>query len=249
MKIIGLNLDVIWNEKFKNFAQIEQKMKNISGDLLVLPEMFSSGFCMNPELIADKNNETLNWMLNFSKIKNIAIVGSVSVFENEKYYNRAYFVMPNGEYKIYDKRHLFGYSDEDKIYEKGKNRVVVDYQGVRFLLQICYDLRFPVFSRNQKDYDVALYLANWPKVRTDIWRTLLKARAIENQVYVFGVNRIGKDANLWEYEKSSECYFPNGALVSREEKDLIFVDLEMDKLNEFRKKYNFLPDADDFCIK
>ncbi len=142
-----------------------------------------------------------------AKNKNAAIGGSVSVKEGNNYYNRFYFVKPCGDYHFYDKRHFFSYSGEDKVYSKGNNRVIVEYEGVRFLLQICYDLRFPVFSRNKGDYDMALYVANWPIQRIDAWNTLLKARAIENQAYVFGVNRVGTDGNGLEYPESTHCFF------------------------------------------
>ena len=165
LKVAGLNLDIVWKDKNRNFSLIEEELKGIQADLILLPEMFSTGFCMDAEEIADQNNESLNWMKDFASRKNTAICGSVSIKENGKFYNRMYFVEPNGNVQQYDKRHLFSFSGEDKIYTPGKERVVINYKGIRFLLQICYDLRFPIFSRNIGDYDIALYVANWPEKR------------------------------------------------------------------------------------
>lgn len=244
MKIAGFNLDIVWKNPKENFLRIENEIKNIEAEVILLPEMFSTGFCMEANEIADRNQETLQWLIQTAKKYNKAIAGGVSVSENNKFYNRFYFVTPSGDFSFYDKKHLFSYSGEDKIYTAGQERVVVEYLGVRFLLQICYDVRFPIFARNKKDYDVALYIANFPQPRVDAWRTLLKARAIENQAYVFGLNRIGTDGNNLYYEESSDCYFADGTIISEKQDNWVIANLDMDKLTQFRNRYRFLDDAD-----
>jgi len=248
LTISGLNLNIEWKNKFKNFKTIEHEFSGISADIFILPEMFSTGFCMDAEEIADQNEETLHWMQDFASRKNAAVAGSVSVKENGKFYNRFYFVKPDGAFDFYDKRHLFSYSGEDKIYTPGKERKVVEYKGILFLLQVCYDLRFPVFSRNNEDYDVALYVANWPDTRVEAWKHLLKSRAIENQSYVFGLNRIGTDGNNLNYEESSRCFFPDGSDVLHHSGNIVSVKIDLEKLNEFRKRFPFLKDRDQFEI-
>ena len=249
LKITGLNFDIRWKDKKENFLLIEESFENIEADVFVLPEMFSTGFCMTPEEIADRENETLEWMKSFALHKNSALCGSASVCENGKFYNRFYFVFPDGKYQYYDKRHLFTFSGEHEKYSAGKDKVIVDFKGWRILLQVCYDLRFPVFSRNNEDYDAILYVANWPEKRIDAWNTLLKARAIENQSYVFGLNRIGNDGNNLSYPESSACFFADGSMASKIDDDLISAEFNHEKLNEFREKFQFLNDRDSFEIK
>lgn len=248
MKIIGLSQNIIWKEKHQNFLLIEEKFKNLEADIFLLPEMFSTGFCMNAEEVADGENLALNWMKNFAKTKNSAIGGSVSVEEYGKFYNRFYFVKPDGTYFQYNKKHLFSYSGEDKIYTAGNERVIVECLGFRILMQVCFDARFPVFSRNRKDYDVILNVANWPETRVLAWETLNQARAIENQAYVFALNRTGEDGNGLKYRESSHCYFADGTDVSTKKEDLIFAELDLDKLQKFREEFPFFNDADDFKL-
>ena len=200
LNIAGINLDIIWKNKEQNFRNIEEQFSNTEADLFLLPEMFSTGFCMEAEEVADRQLETLTWMQSFAKSKNSAVAGSASVAENGKFYNRFYFVFPDGSFEYYDKRHLFSYSGEDKIYTAGTQRKIIDYKGFKILLQVCFDLRFPVFSRNQDDYDAIFYVANWPKSRVEAWKSLLKARSIENQACLFGLNRIGTDGYKLDYE-------------------------------------------------
>lgn len=249
MKIAGLNLDIQWKDKRVNFENIENLFKDVFADIFLLPEMFPTGFCMEAEDIADQNEESLTWMKNFAKMKNAAVCGSVSVEKEGNFYNRMYFVEPDGSFVHYDKRHLFSFSGEDKVYTKGKERVIVMYLGVRFLLQICYDLRFPVFSRNNDDYDVVLYVANWPEKRVEAWEHLLKARAIENQSYVFGLNRIGKDGNNLLYKESSHCFFADGTEVSEKKEQLVFATIDLKKLNDFKNQFRFLEDRDLFYLE
>ena len=246
--ISGLNLDIQWKDKQKNFNLIENSMKLIKTDLILLPEMFPTGFNMKPEEVADRNSETLEWMKKFAMEKNCAVAGSASIMEGENFYNRFYFVEPNGNHHQYDKRHLFSFSGEDKNYTSGKDRVIVNYKGWRILLQVCYDLRFPVFARNNDDYDAILYVANWPEVRIDAWKTLLKARAIENLAYVFGLNRIGTDGNNLHYPESSYCYAADGSLASITENNVVTAEFDAEKLLKFREKFRFLNDRDSFEI-
>lgn len=159
-----------------------------------------------------------------------------------------YFVRPDGTFDKYDKRHLFSFSGENEVYNGGNERVVLEYKGIRILLQICYDLRFPVFSRNCEDYDLALYIANWPDKRVDAWNTLLKARAIENQAYVFGLNRIGTDGNGLNYSESSNCFFTDGTVISTKKDNLVSAEINLDNLKKFKEKFQFWSDADGFDI-
>lgn len=160
-----------------------------------------------------------------------------------------FFVKPDGEITFYDKRHLFSFSGEDKVYTPGKERVIVEYKGIRFLLQVCYDLRFPVFARNNDDYDAILYVANWPEKRVGAWEHLLKARAIENLSFVFGLNRIGTDGNDLLYQESSHCFFGDGKEISQKQGNLVSAELYMEELNDFRKHFQFLNDRDSFSIQ
>lgn len=248
LKITGLNFDINWKDKLKNYSEIEREFQGVESDVFLLPEMFPTGFCMEPEEIADRENESLNWMKNFAKSKNAAVCGSASVKDGEHFYNRMYFVEPNGTHHQYDKRHLFSYSGEDKIYTPGKERVVIEYKGVRILLQVCYDLRFPVFARNNDDYDLILYVASWPEKRVGAWEHLLKARAIENLSYVFGLNRIGTDGNNLYYPESSHCFFADGTEISEKSGNLITADIEIEKVQDFRNHFHFLDDRDHFEI-
>lgn len=244
-----LNLDIAWKDKQKNFELIETQFNEIKADLYLLPEMFSTGFCMEAEEIADRHEETLQWMKSFALKKNAAVSGSVSVYEDENFYNRMYFVQPDGSFAKYDKRHLFSFSGEDKIYSPGNERVVVIYKGIRFLLQVCYDLRFPVFARNNDDYDVALYVANWPEKRAAAWEHLLKARALENLSYVFGLNRIGTDGNDLHYRESSHIFFADGSGITERNGNVLTGKIDLEKLQDFRNHFRFLDDRDDFEIK
>lgn len=248
LKISGINLDISWKDKDSNYHTIQKAAQYISTDILLLPEMFATGFYMKPNEIADENEETLRWMKSLAKERQTAVCGSVAVKENDVFYNRMYFVEPNGTFYSYDKRHLFSYSGEDKTYTPGKEKVIVHYKGWRILLQVCYDLRFPVFTRNNDNYDVILYVANWPKSRIDAWQTLLKARAIENQAYVFGLNRIGIDGNNLEYPESSYCYFADGTEVSTTSENIISAEFTREKLENSRQKFPFLSDRDDFSL-
>ncbi|MBP2618360.1 nitrilase-related carbon-nitrogen hydrolase [Chryseobacterium jejuense] len=248
MKIVGLNLDIIWKNKAENFKIIERELQNFEADLFLLPEMFSTGFCMDASEVSDRSEESLEFLKKISKEKNAAFCGSAPVEERGNFYNRMYFVQPSGEVTFYDKRHLFSFSGEDKVYTPGNNRVIVEYKGVRFLLQVCYDLRFPVFARNNDDYDAILYVANWPEKRVEAWEHLLKARAIENLSFVFGLNRIGTDGNNLFYKESSHCFFADGKEISNKNGNIVSAELDMNELKDFRTHFQFLNDRDHFSM-
>ena len=249
MKITGLNLDIIWKNKTENFQQIEKQLENQDADIFLLPEMFSTGFCMDVSEVSDRNQESLEFLKKISKDKNAAFCGSAPVEQDGKFYNRMYFVQSDGETEYYNKRHLFSFSEEDKVYTPGKERVIVSYKGVRFLLQVCYDLRFPVFARNNDDYDAILYVANWPQKRVGAWEHLLKARAIENLSFVFGLNRIGTDGNDLFYQESSHCFFADGTEISQKNENLVTAELNLNELKDFRNHFQFLNDRDHFSIE
>lgn len=247
-KIKAINFNIKWKDRNANFRSLEKILLSETADLFLLPEMFSTGFCMEAEEIADENEQTLNWMRSLAHKKGAAICGSVSIKEKGQYFNRMYFVKPDGGFDFYDKRHLFSYSGEDEIYTKGNSRKIIKYKNFRILLQVCYDLRFPVFSRNQNDFDLILYVANWPEGRITAWETLLKARAIENQSYVFGLNRIGTDGNNLNYPESSYCFDAEGKIISKVPNEFVSADLDLGQLENFRKKFPFLKDGDDFKL-
>jgi len=252
MKILLLQTDIKWQSAEFNRTHARELINNSpDADIIILPEMFTTGFCTLPEGVAEKyDSETLAWMKDTAKEKNCAIAGSVATEESGRYYNRFYFVYPTGDYTTYDKRHLFSFAGEDKRYTAGDKRVVVEYKGVRILLQICYDLRFPVFSRNTGDYDMAIYVASWPTPRVDAWKALLRARAIENQCYIAAVNRTGDDPNT-SYIGGTFLldYFGNPIISAEEGKECaVMGSIDLDKLNDFKQKFPALKDADMFTI-
>ncbi|WP_294279077.1 amidohydrolase [uncultured Chryseobacterium sp.] len=249
MKITGINLDIIWKNKEANFRNIEQAFEGREADIFVLPEMFSTGFCMDAAEVADSHEESLSFLRKMAREKNAAFCGSAPVQQDGNYYNRMYFVHPDGKTDFYDKRHLFSFSGEDQVYNPGKERVVVHYKGFRILLQVCYDLRFPVFARNNNDYDMIIYVANWPEKRVEAWEHLLKARAIENLSFVFGLNRIGTDGNDLLYRESSHCFFADGKEISVKEGNIISADPDLQELRDFRSHFRFLDDRDRFSIE
>lgn len=246
MTIAIVQTDICWADPAVNRKRIEELIMEQSADLFVLPEMFSTGFATQPEGIAETQGESLAWMQQMAVDKQAAFAGSIAIQENNRYYNRFYFVKPDGEVSTYDKRHLFTYGEEDRYFTAGSERTIVEYQGMRFLLEVCYDLRFPVWSRNRKDYDMILYVANWPTSRMIVWNTLLKARAIENQCFVAGVNRVGSDPTC-EYSGGSMVIDAYGKVIADCGTDRACcktVELDMDRLNAFRKKFPVLNDAD-----
>lgn len=242
-----------WENPEANRKKFSQKINELSDtDLIVLPEMFSTGFSMNSKQLAEKDQgETVVWMQEMAAEKNAAITGSIIIWEDGKYFNRMFFVFPNGNFETYDKKHLFTFANEHKSYSPGNKKLIVDYLGWKICPLICYDLRFPVWSRNVENYDLLIYVANWPKARTQAWDILLKARAIENISYTVGVNRVGKDGNELEYSGHSAVYDMLGARISRSDFESEFsetIALNQSVLRETRKKFAFLNDRDKFQI-
>lgn len=253
MKITIFQTDIVWSDSIKNIQNATAAIdKAPHSDLYIFPEMFSTGFCTSPSGIAERGEgKTLEWMKETAMKRQCAIAGSVPTEINNRYYNRFYFVYPSGEYDIYDKKHLFTYGGEDKTFSAGSDRVVVTYKGIRILLQICYDLRFPVFSRNRKDYDMIIYVASWPDVRIDAWKTLIHARAIENQCFVAAVNRVGNDPYC-KYIGGSEIIDPYGKTIIACEDNVecaATTDIDITILERFREKFPVLNDSDNFLIK
>ena len=252
LKIAAIQADLVWENPKANRAYFDAQIENLTHpvDLVILPEMFSTGFSMNPLLNADEG-ETLSWMKQKATEKNTAIAGSLKVKDNDHYYNRFYFVTPEGTVTHYDKRHLFTLTGEHNVYRRGEKPVIVNYKGWTILLQVCYDLRFPVFARNTSNYDLVLYVANWPKKRIFAWDTLLKARAIENMCYCIGVNRVGLDTNSYEYNGHSGIYDSLGATLAFAESDekTIYTTLTKEHLSETRNQLNFLADQDAFTLE
>jgi predicted amidohydrolase len=253
MKLALVQLPLVWEDPKSNRVNIEQKINAIESgtDLIVLPEMFTTGFTMQPERVAETmNGETIQWMQSLAKAKNAAITGSLIIVEEGKYYNRLVFVFPTGEIQQYDKRHLFTLAGEDGVFTSGTSKVVIEYKGWKICPLICYDLRFPVFSRNTENYDLLIYVANWPKTRINAWDTLLQARAIENMSYTIGVNRLGVDDNNLEYVGHSQVvdYLGNPVIEPQTTEGVFITELDKDSLRETRKKLNFLIDQDLFKL-
>jgi omega-amidase len=254
MKIAIIQANLIWENPTINTAHFETKINDLAEnvDLIVLPEMFTTGFSMFPEHLGETmTGESVSWMKSLALKNDCAICGSVIIKENEKFYNRFVFAHPNGKLDIYDKRHLFSLAGEDKQYTQGKSKVIIDYKGWKICPQICYDLRFPAFSRNVEEYDLLIYVANWPKPRIKAWNILLKARAIENMSYVIGVNRIGLDKNKHEYIGNSQVIdaLGNSILEASENEGVFITTLDKSKIYETRQKLNFLNDKDVFQIE
>jgi len=250
MNISLLQMDLIWQSPEANIKCAEKLIDNLGEtDLIILPEMFSTGFCMSPKDVAEEaNGNSFKWMQNIAQDKDAAIAASIATEENGKYFNRFYFVYPDGQYITYDKRHLFTFAGEQKEYAAGEERIIVDYKGVRILLQICYDLRFPVFARNKQDYDMIIYVANWPVPRIDAWNTLIRARAIENVCYVAAVNRVGNDPYCQYNGGTVLLNYIGKEIVSAEfgKEEAVNGEINMEELKAFRKKFPALNDADQF---
>lgn len=254
LKITIIQSELHWENAEANRVMFSGKIQNIEGetDLIILPEMFTTGFSMNAKNLAEENNgETLQWMISEAQKKNCAIMGSVIISENDKFYNRLFFVFPNGSFQKYDKKHTFTLAKENETYSAGKERLIVNYKDWRICPLVCYDLRFPVWARNTEDYDVLIYAANWPKVRTIAWDTLLQARAIENMAYCVGVNRVGFDGNDHEYIGHSVVYDVLGKQISTADFETEFTEtivLEKEHIESNRKHLQFLNDRDSFTL-
>ena len=253
MKIAALQSTLYWQDRDANLAYFGDLIENIgTADVVVLPEMFTTGFSMAPEHIAEPaDGPTLHWLRDMAQQHQIAICGSVAVQENSSYYNRFYWVSPEGE-SHNDKHHLFRMAGEHKHYAAGMERKIVEYQGVRICLQVCYDLRFPVYCRNRNDYDLLIFVANWPEARRHAWSSLLTARAIENQSYVIGVNRVGEDGNGINYSGDSVILDYLGQPVANATANMpaiLSAEISLPDLQAFREKFPAHLDADGFELK
>ena len=255
LNIALIQSDLVWENPEENRINFTNKMITITEqvDIIVLPEMFTTGFTMNASEVAeDMTGDTVSWMQKMAQQKKAAIVGSVVIRANDHFYNRLLFVHPSGQIDMYDKRHTFTLAGEDKVYSAGSKRQIITYKGWKICPLVCYDLRFPVWSRYNDDYDALIYVANWPKVRTNALDALLKARAIENMSYVIGVNRVGADGNNHEYSGHSAAYDVLGNRMDNLKSDIEgieIVTLDKSELNNYRSKLNFLEDRDLFALK
>ncbi len=253
MKLLLVQTDIVWGDPAANFRRVDELIVGVDVsdiDLIVLPEMFSTGFATEPRGIAERNGAlSLEWMRRTAARTNAAVTGSVAVEQEGRFYNRMFFVKPDGDVTAYDKRHLFSFAGEHKTYTGGSERVVVEWRGWRILLQVCYDLRFPVFARSRGDYDMIIYSANWPSVRIDVWNTLTKARAIENLCYVAAVNRTGDDPYV-SYSGGTYLFDYKGRAVASDTgtEQAIIAEADLDALRAFRRKFPAGDDADGFRL-
>jgi len=253
LRVSLVQTDLVWEDPAANCAQLEEKLALLTGlsDVVVLPEMFATGFSMTPKGAEVGKGPALQWMQVQANRLGALIIGSLKVKQGTSFYNRLYAVEPSGAYASYDKRHLFRMGGEHEFYQAGDQQVILTYNGWKIALFICYDLRFPVWSRNVGvAYDVAIYVANWPAPRSNAWRILLQARAIENLAYVVGVNRVGTDANELAYAGDSLLVdFKGGlALDLKAEDQILTAELSASELAEFRAKFLAHLDADSFSL-
>lgn len=265
LTITTIQTSLHWEEKAANLKMLEEKIRGIKEktEIVVLPEMFSTGFSMRPEQLAETmDGESVQWMKKVAAEKKIILTGSLIISDTSgqteavrpRYYNRLIWMLPNGQHGIYDKRHRFAYAGEDEQFTAGSKRLIASVKGWKINLLICYDLRFPVWARQTSsvapEYDVLIYVANWPDKRIHAWKTLLQARAIENQCYVVGVNRVGDDGKHNHYSGESMVVDPLGEVLytKKEVEDISTITLDKEKLDSVREKLPFWKDADHFKI-
>ncbi len=258
LTITLIQTNLFWENKKANLEMLQQKIESIKEktEIVILPEMFTTGFTMKAELFAEKmDGKTVNWMKRIAAEKKIILTGSVIIEENGKYFNRLIWMLPNGQYGVYDKRHLFAFAHEHNHYSAGNKKLIASVKGWKINLQICYDLRFPVWTRqdfqSENKYDLLINVANWPEKRSMAWQTLLRARAIENQCFVVGVNRTGEDGNKICYNGDSTIIDPLGEIIYQKNKveDIFTITLEKEKVTETRSQFPFWKDADLFILK
>jgi predicted amidohydrolase len=254
LKITVIQSDLIWEEPNQNIINFTEKIEKVNDevDIFLLPEMFTSGFTMNPEHVAETmTGESIKWMLDISAKTNTAVGGSLVITEAGNYFNRFVFAKPDGTLDHYDKRHTFTLAGEDKVYKAGNEKRVIEFRGWKICPLVCYDLRFPVWARNVENYDLLIYVANWPKPRISAWDALLKARSIENMCYCIGVNRVGLDANAYEYPGHSAVYNGLGQKISNikdDQEQIEVVTLSKSHIQNIRGKLKFLEDKDNFSL-
>lgn len=253
LQVAIIQTSLAWEDPQQNRSLLVLKISTIPMgiDLIILPEMFTTGFTMHPENISkDEGQKTLDWMQRLAFERNAAILGSIVFYENGNYYNRLFFVEPNGTISKYDKRHTFTLAGEDKVYKAGKEKVIIHYKGFKICPFICYDLRFPIWARNVEEYDVLVYVANWPTPRIAAWDALLIARAIENMAYCIGVNRVGLDEVGHLYPGHSAVYGVLGEqLVFSKKEEILYVTLNKEIIIATRDKLKFLEDRDRFTLE
>lgn len=279
LTITTIQTNIAWENKAANLQALENKINDLEEktEIIVLPEMFSTGFSMQPDKFAETmEGETVQWMKDIAAKNKIILTGSLIIEENDQFYNRLIWMLPNGQFGYYDKRHLFAYGEEDKYYTPGNKRLIASAKGWKINLQVCYDLRFPVWARNRiiegslspeestlgsagalpntqikPEFDMIIYVANWPERRNHAWKTLLCARAIENQCYVVGVNRVGRDGNNINHSGNSLVIDPLGEVLYHmaDEEDIFTITLQKENLEEIRTKFPFWKDGDDFDLR
>ncbi len=252
LKITVIQPDIVWEDIHANLAKYSTMVaKTEQTDLIILPEMFTTGFSMSPEKLKETvEGKSVNWMKKLAGDKNASVVGSLIIEEKGKIFNRFVWVFPDGHIQTYDKRHLFSMGEEHNHYAKGNEKLIVEYKGWKLCPLICYDLRFPVWSRNTENYDVLIYVANWPAVRHHVWKSLLVARAIENQSYCIGVNRVGMDGKGIEYAGDSALISPRGLSHFIGNSELIQTfEISFSEIQEFREKFPAYKDRDQFSIQ
>ena len=255
LKITIFQAYLFWENIDKNLQNLALRLSmgiKEKTDLIILPEMFNTGFSMNAEALAEElNGKTMQWMKQMAVKYECVVTGSLIIKENDNHYNRMIWMLPDGSFSFYDKRHLFGLGNEDKNYTAGTENVIVDLKGWKIRLAICYDLRFPVWLRNkEEEYDILMLIASWPDQRSSHWNALIPARAIENQSYVIAVNRVGHDGKEVYHSGHSQCIDPMGKTIyyKPEDEDLYTFSIHYDELTKTRKSFPFLKDADNFEI-
>jgi omega-amidase len=269
LTITTIQTNLHWEDKPANLKMLQEKIMGIQEktEIVVLPEMFNTGFTMKPEQLAEPmEGETVTWMKRVAMERKVVLVGSVAIKTEERtetvssFTNRLLWMLPNGQYGYYDKRHLFAFAGEDQHYTAGNKRLIASVKGWKINLQVCYDLRFPVWARqssfakaseDKAEYDLLIYVANWPERRSHAWKTLLQARAIENQCYVVGVNRVGNDGNNIYHSGDSMIVDPLGEVLytKKDEEDIHTITIDKAQLDTVREKLPFLKDGDGFSIE
>ncbi|HTI11385.1 MAG TPA: amidohydrolase [Puia sp.] len=259
LTVTTIQANLRWEDKTANLNYFDNKINGIreATEVVILPEMFSTGFSMRPEILAERmDGPTLDWMKRTAGQKKVILTGSLIIEEEGNYYNRLIWMLPNGQYGYYDKRHRFAYAGENQHYTAGHKRLIASVKGWKVNLLVCYDLRFPVWSRqggtaNGPEYDLLIYVANWPERRSLAWKTLLQARAIENQSYVVGVNRVGEDGNKIDHSGDTMIIDPLGEVCYHglKEEAVFTYTLRKERLEEVRNRFPFWRDADHFSIE
>ena len=254
LKVAAIQSALIWENADANLDVFAERISQITSkpDLILLPEMFTTGFSMNSSALAEKmGGKSMEWMAEQASATGAVVSGSLIIEDGGSYYNRLIWMKPDGGYDQYDKRHLFRMMDEDQSFSAGTSKIIVQLKGWLICPLVCYDLRFPVWSRNQGDYDILIYVANWPKPRKEAWRTLLRARAHENQAYVIGLNRVGQDINELEFAGNSVILDPKGMNMDEaaEDEKIIEATLSYEDLLDFRSKFPMCLDADKFSLE